>query len=125
MTIEGTPVLKIGTCVQADPEYKMSKSGKPFAKFRLSVRPNKDTDPTYYDVLAFNSLGEHVSQSVFKGDRVIVAGTGTIDVKEGKEYRTIFADEIGLALRFTNALASSEEVAAATAAAQAPFEDAF
>lgn len=65
-----------------DPELKFSQNGVAVAKFSLAVteRVNeggtwKDGSTTWYTVVCFRGLAEGVTETLRKGDRVVVAGT--------------------------------------------------
>ena len=69
--------------VVANPESRITRTGVPFAAFRLastSRRPNPQTreyedGPTnFFNVTAFRTLGANVGSSLKKGDPVIVYG---------------------------------------------------
>ena len=112
---DGPLVAKIGTIVKAEPVLQFGKTNsKPYAKFSLAVTPSvpegQEKQPAqYYEVIAFDSLAEHIAESLHKGYRVLVIGTGKTDVwtgKDGKERttKTILADAVGPDLRFVNAI---------------------
>lgn len=97
-----------------DPELRFTPTGKPVAD--LGVVYNKrhqvdgkweDGDPQFYDVVAFGSLAEHVSESLEKGTRVIVVGRldySSWETKDGDKRSKvkIVADEIGPSYRWAS-----------------------
>lgn len=69
--------------VVADPESRTTRTGVPFAAFRLAStvrRPNpktreyEDAGTSFYNVTAFRSLGANVANSLKKGEPVVVYG---------------------------------------------------
>ena len=121
-------VGKVGTIVKEEPTLRFSKSGKPFVKFSLQVKPyvprgEPQPEAIYYEVTAFGSLAEHIAQSRHKGDRVVVVGTGKLDRWTGNDgqertTKTILADGVGPDERFV--LATIHEPEAATRPVAAP-----
>ena len=58
-----------------DPELRSTKSGKPVANMRLAVsRRDRDADPVYVDVVAYDALAEICGQHLEKGRQVAVSG---------------------------------------------------
>lgn len=106
-------VVKIGTIVKEDPSLRFSKAGRPFTKFSLQVKPyvpkgQPAAEAVYYEVTCFGSTAENVAESMRKGYRVIVIGTGKLETWTGNDgnertTKTILADEIGPSLRFVTA----------------------
>jgi single-strand DNA-binding protein len=68
----------------ADPELKTTRSGVPFASFRIASTPRRpvpgspgafaDGATSFYSVTAFRSLGLNVARSLHKGEPVTVYG---------------------------------------------------
>lgn len=67
-----------------DPDAGFTASGAFFARFSIAVTPRKfdqqsnqwsDGETTFWDTTAWRALGEHVAESLHKGDRVIATGT--------------------------------------------------
>ena len=93
-----------------DPELRFSAAGKPWATFKVAVRPyvagaDVQPDPVYYSVVTFGSLAENVCEQCRKGQRVVVTGRLEEDTwtgRDGNERVTlkVVADGIGLDLRF-------------------------
>jgi single-strand DNA-binding protein len=99
-----------------DPELRYSTSGKAYARIRLASTPRvKDTSgnwvdgaTTFYEGRAWNDLAEHATESLRRGDRVIVLGAlrterWTDATGEDREALRVDVDEIGPSLRFANA----------------------
>lgn len=106
-----TTVVVTGNCT-SEPEQKFSQSGVAVASFSVAVTSRRKNasgewengDTSFYDVTCFNRLAENVSESVRKGQRVVVAG----QLKQSKWEKDgqarskieIIADEVGLSLRW-------------------------
>ena len=99
-----------------DPELRYSTSGKAYARIRLASTPRvKDSSgawvdgaTTFYEGRAWNDLAEHATESLRRGDRVIVFGAlrterWTDSTGEDREALRVDVDEIGPSLRFANA----------------------
>lgn len=85
-----------------------------------------DGDTSWYTVHAFRGLGDHAARSLTKGDRVLVAGRLRMRAWQSEERSGITAeieaDAVGPDLRwgttrFTPAVQSEENVAAASSSA--------
>ena len=77
-----TMVTVVGNLV-ADPERRTTKSGVPFAAFRVAstvrrlnpqTREYEDGGTSYYNVTAFRSIGANVYKSLKRGEPVLVHG---------------------------------------------------
>jgi single-strand DNA-binding protein len=82
-----------------DPEMRTTPSGKSVAKLRIaSDRRDRNAQPVYVDVIAWNGLAETVAQHLNKGRQIYVSGR--LDYQEwsgesGKRSRhQIVAEEI-------------------------------
>lgn len=62
----------------ADPEMKVSQSGKAFANLRVAVSGWKDDETQWFDVVAFEQQAEYAGRYLHKGDTVIVQGRNEI-----------------------------------------------
>jgi single-strand DNA-binding protein len=67
----------------ADPERRMTRSGVPFAAFRVASTTRRlnretgqyeDTSTSFFNVTAFRSLGANVAHSLKKGEAVVLYG---------------------------------------------------
>ncbi len=109
MTDTPTPTAKVGKLTR-DPELKVTAKGGTFVTFGLAVRPyvpkgEPEPETTFYEVVCFGSLAEHVAESLEQGDRAVVVGKGELDRWTGKDgtervTKKIVADAIGPDLRF-------------------------
>jgi single-strand DNA-binding protein len=110
MTDTQTPTAKVGNLTR-DPELKVSAKGTAFATYGLAVKPyvakgEPEPETTFYEVVCFGSLAEHVAECMAQGDRAVVVGKGELDRWTGKDgaervTKKIVADAIGPDLRFT------------------------
>ena len=130
----GNSITIIGNATR-DPELRFTPSGQGVASFGLAVNrrwQNKQTNEweeatSFFDVVAWGSLGENVAESVTKGARLIVVGrldqrSWESDSGEKRSKVEIVADEIGPSLRWATAEVSKNE-RRETAAGQAPRKD--
>jgi single-strand DNA-binding protein len=90
-----------------DPELKFSNDGNALIKFGLAeTRKVKDRETTsFYDVVAFGKTAENVSESLRKGDSVIVSGRLEVrnyEKKDGSQGTAVevVANDVGALLRF-------------------------
>jgi single-strand DNA-binding protein len=98
-----------------DPTLRYSPAGMPIASFGLAVnhrfQKNGEWEErvSFFDVSCFGSLAENVSESVSRGQRVMVVGRMEQDNWEDKttgEKRSkikVVADEVGPSLRWATA----------------------
>lgn len=121
----------IGT-LGRDPELRFTPAGQAICSFSVAVNrkwTNRSTnqeqeETSWFDVVAWGSLGENVSESLSKGDRVIVVGrlqqrSWETQTGEKKAKVEIVADAIGPDLRFaTCTVLKAGRDKPATAAAQ-------
>lgn len=110
MTDAATPTGKVGNLTR-DPELRFGRTGTAFATFGLAVTPyvkdGPDQATVFYEVVAFGSLAEHLSECLAKGDRVVVVGRGELERWTGKDgtertTRKIVAEGVGHDLRFVS-----------------------
>jgi single-strand DNA-binding protein len=113
-TSNGTSTAKIGN-VTREPELRFGKSGVAWTTFGLAVRPyvpkgepELEPETSFYEIVCFATLAEHVAESLVKGDRVLVVGRGELEKWTGKDgvertTKKILADGVGPDLRFTSA----------------------
>ena len=102
--------------VTRDPELRYANSGVSVARFGVAVnfmRQNRQSgqseeETSFFDVVAFGSLGENVGASITKGNRVIVTGRlqqRSYENQQGEKRSVveIIADEVGPSLRWARA----------------------
>ena len=117
----GNSITIVGTLTR-DPELRFTPSGQGVASFGVAVNrrwQNKQTNEweeatSFFDVVAWGSLGENVAESVTKGARLIVVGrldqrSWESDSGEKRSKVEIVADEIGPSLRWATAEVSKNE----------------
>lgn len=106
-----TPVTLVGN-LTADPELKFTQQGKALAKFTIVTSERyknaegtwEDRNTTFWNVVCWNQLAEHVADTLSKGDQAIVMGKAYQksweDDKTGeKRQRTeVEAKEVGAGL---------------------------
>lgn len=108
--------------VTRDPELRFTPSGQGVASFGVAVSrrwQNRQTNEweeqtSFFDVVAWGSLGENVSESVTKGTRVVVTGRleqRSWDTQEGEKRSKveIVADDVAPSLRWATATVSKTE----------------
>ncbi|WP_104062070.1 single-stranded DNA-binding protein [Arthrobacter sp. 4R501] len=108
------PINIAGNLV-ADPELTYGESGVAHAKLRVAVNQRiqgsdgswQDGEPVFHNVSAFRALAENASNSLKKGDPVMVSGELEFRAfeKDGekREARRIVAETIGPDLRWGTA----------------------
>ena len=97
-----------------DPELRFTAGGKGIASFGVAVNRRYQQNGewqekvSFFNVTAWDNLGENVAASLTKGTRVIVTGRleqREYETKEGEKRSVveIVADEIGPSLRWARA----------------------
>jgi single-strand DNA-binding protein len=98
-----------------DPEVRFTPQGTAVASFRLAVTPRvndggtwKDGDTSFFRINAWRDLGEHVTDSLSKGDRALVLGrlkTRSWETPEGERRSVVEveAEEVGPSLKWATA----------------------
>ena len=110
--------------VTRDPEFKVAGNGKTLARFGIPDNYKRGDEETvsFYDVVCFESLADNVTDSLRKGDRVIVQGRQEIrkfDRQDGSEGTAveIVANSVSVSLRWaTVAITRNERTEAAAPA---------
>ncbi len=122
----GNSVTVVGN-VTRDPELRFTPSGQAVASFGLAVNRswvNRQTNEreesvSFFDVVAWGSLGENCCETLGRGSRAIVSGRleqRSWDDKASGDRRSkieIIADEVGPSLRWASAKISRNERKAA------------
>jgi len=119
--------------VTRDPELKYLPSGSSVASFGLAVNRrwrNRSTNEweeqtSFFDVKAWASLGENVSESIPKGTRVVVTGRleqSSWENSEGQKRSKVdvVADEVAPSLRWATAQVQKIERDTGASPRQAP-----
>ncbi|WP_113705284.1 single-stranded DNA-binding protein [Nonomuraea lactucae] len=111
-----TTITIIGN-LTGDPELNYTQSGLAVASFTIASSPRvynkqveqwQDGEPLFMRCSAWRDLGDHVTESLTKGTRVIASGRlrqRTYETSDG-DRRTVVemtVDEIGPSLRFATA----------------------
>ncbi len=100
--------------ITRDPELRFTAGGKGIASFGLAVNRRWQQNGewqekvSFFNVTAWDTLGENIAASLTKGTRVIVTGRleqREYETKEGEKRNVveIVADEIGPSLRWARA----------------------
>lgn len=102
--------------VVADPEPSFSDKGNAWLRLRVVAKDRvrdsngtwTDGDPLFLNAIVFSKQAEHLSDSILKGDTVILTGTLAPNVwtdKEGVEHKDvqIRVKEIGVSVRWAPA----------------------
>jgi single-strand DNA-binding protein len=110
MTTNGVTIT--GNLVR-DPDLRYVPSGQACATFSVAVNRRWQNPTTsqwteatsYFDCVAWGSLGEHIAESLHRGERVIVTGRmdqRSFETSEGEKRSKIevTADEVGPSLRW-------------------------
>lgn len=106
------PSITIIGNLTADPELKFTASGAALVSFRVAASDRRknpqtgaweDGETTFLRVTAWRQLAENASESLTKGDRVVITGrlkARDYEDKDGSKKTSyeIDADEIGVAL---------------------------
>ena len=112
MASENTVTL-VGNLTK-DPDLRYTTSGRGVAAFGLAVNRRYQQNgewqeqTSFFNIVAWGDLGEHVSASLSKGDRAIVTGRleqRSYETKEGEKRNVteVIADECGPSLRWAEA----------------------
>ena len=97
-----------------DPEIRFTAGGKGVASFGLAVNRRYQQNGewqekvSFFNVVAWDALGENAAASLSKGNRVIVSGRleqRDYETKDGEKRSVVevIADEIGPSLRWARA----------------------
>lgn len=100
--------------ITRDPELRFTAGGKGVASFGIAVNRRYQVNGewqekvSFFNVVAWDSLGENAAASLSKGSRVIVTGRleqRDYETKEGEKRSVveIVADEVGPSLRWARA----------------------
>ena len=129
------PIITGEFGVVADPEPSFSDKGTAWLRLRVVAKDRvrdqngawQDGDPMFLNVVVFGKQAEHLTDSVGKGDTIVLSGRlkpNNWTDKEGVEHKDvqIHADEIGVSVRWgfarTNRYMEQNGVTAPSAPAQ-------
>ena len=117
----GNTVTLVGN-VTRDPELRFTPTGQATANFGLAVNrrwQNRQTQEweertSFFNVVCWGEMGEHASESLQKGSRVIVTGrleqrSWETDNGEKRSVIEVVADELGPSLRWATAQVTKSE----------------
>lgn len=117
----GNTVDLVGN-ITRDPELRFTPGGMAVAQFGLAVnrrRQDRQTnewkeETSFFDVVAYGSLAENVSESLTRGSRVVVQGrleqrSWETQEKERRSKIEVVADDIGPSLRWATAQVTKNE----------------
>lgn len=107
-------------------EVRMTKTGKAMLTFSVASTEKKDGPTTWVEVVCFDEQAETCSQSLQKGQRVVVSGRMGLETYEKKDGSTGFsvrlmANEVGVSLRWPKRAAGVREDAQEPEDAAIPF----
>jgi len=127
-------VTKVGNLTRS-PELQFGKTGTAYARCSIAVNHPKipgdwagEQVTDFYDVTAFGSLGEHIAETLDKGDRVVVTGRPEVREWTDKEgvvqtSKGILADAVGVELRFATATVNRIKRGAPVSASTSEYEE--
>jgi single-strand DNA-binding protein len=108
--------------ITRDPELRFTPTGQAICNFGVAVNrrwQNRQTNEweestSFFDVVAWGSLGENVAQSLTRGSRVLVSGRldqRSWETQDGERRSKveIVADEVAPSLRFATAKVEKNE----------------
>ena len=113
----GEPLITVVGNLVADPEPRVSQSGKSWVTFRIASTPRvrdkqsgdwADGEALWLGCRAYGEYADNIAASLTKGSRVIVQGRlsqRSFTDKDGQQRTSLDleVDEIGPSLRFTTA----------------------
>ena len=117
MAFESNIITFIGNLTD-DPELRFTQGGAAVATLRVASNRrftdragNQQEETTYLNVNCWRDLAENASESLSKGDRVVVIGRVRVRSYDNREGQTVWtteieADEIAPSLRWARATVS-------------------
>jgi single-strand DNA-binding protein len=135
------PIIQGEFGVVADPEIRFSQSGKAWVSMRVVAKDRvrdsngewSDGEPMFLNAVVFGKQAENLTESILKGDTVVISGKlrpNKWTDKEGVEHNDvqIGVDEIGVSVRWnpakTNRMLESSGAAAVSAPAEPQSDEA-
>lgn len=114
--------------ITRDPELRFTNSGKAVAGFGIAVtrKYNDQEQTSFFNVTAWDTLGENCAASLHKGTRVVVTGRIEVrqyDAKDGTKQTSvdIVADEVGPSLRWASVTVAKNERNTASAGSRSSY----
>lgn len=100
-----TTTVSVAGNLTRDPELRFTAGGQAVCSFGIAVNRGKDKPGEFFDVTVWEQQGENVSESLEKGDRVIVTGrlsqrSWETDDGSKRSKVEIVAYEVGPSLRW-------------------------
>lgn len=97
-----------------DPELRYTDSGRPVSTAAVAVNHRYQTGGdwqervSYFDVVAWGGLGEHIAKSLHKGDAIVVTGrmeqrSWETDTGDTRTKVELVATDVGASLRWASA----------------------
>jgi single-strand DNA-binding protein len=92
-----------------DPEVRYTEGGIARASFRVAISGrNRDSEPSFFAVVAWREQAEHAAQSLAKGSRIVVLGrlqqrSWTAEDGSARSAVEVVAEELGPSLRWATA----------------------
>lgn len=115
-----TTVTLIGNCTR-EPELKFLPSGVALCEFGVAINTRRkdgdkwvDGDPEFYDITCWRELAENVSESITKGQRVVIIGklnfrSWEADDGSKRSKISVTAEAVGPDLRWATAQVTRTE----------------
>jgi single-strand DNA-binding protein len=92
-----------------DPQVRYTEAGIARATFRVAISGrNRDSEPSFFTVVAWRDQAEHAAESLSKGSRVVVIGrlqqrSWTAEDGTARSVVEVVAEELGPSLRWATA----------------------
>ena len=91
-----------------DPEVRYTEGGIARAVFRVAVSGRREQETSFFSVVVWRDQGEHATQSLSKGDRVVVVGrlqqrAWTAEDGSARSTVEVLAEELGPSVRWATA----------------------
>lgn len=129
--------IAIAGNITRTPELRFTPTGAAVATFGVAVnrrwrnqRNEWEEETSFFDVVCWRDLAEHVAESIDKGTRVVVTGrlqqrSWETDAGEKRSKVEVLADEVGPSLRWATATVQRVERATSDTPKLAPDEEPF
>lgn len=129
--------IAIAGNITRTPELRFTPTGAAVATFGVAVnrrwrnqRNEWEEETSFFDVVCWRDLAEHVAESIDKGTRVVVTGrlqqrSWETDAGEKRSKVEVLADEVGPSLRWATATVQRVERTTSDTPKLAPDEEPF